>query len=111
MGRKGKQRGDLRYRGWGSRIISFLVSFSFARGGGGEGGETRRTDIDAYPCARGSIEGDKAEKVRRNRERNEMWPEAKFHLTQLRQQRRRLGRPLTSTVCCALMLRVDLART
>lgn len=38
--------------------------------------------------------------------RGEMYPEAKFHLTQLRQARR-LGRPLTSTVA----LRVDLART
>lgn len=38
--------------------------------------------------------------------RGEMCPEAKFHLTQLRQARR-LGRPLTSTVA----LRVDLART
>lgn len=69
--RWGKQRSDLGYRGWDRGIISFPVSFSFARGGRGtRGGGTRRTDIGARIRARGSIEGDSGEGERRNRERN-----------------------------------------
>lgn len=111
VGRKGKQRSDLGYRGWNRIVISFLVSFSFARGERMEGergeGEGQISTCIHARGSRGSIEGDSGEGEEESRaKRGEMCPEAKFHLTQLRQARR-LGRPLTSTVA----LRVDLART